>query len=276
MDFVEAIILGLIQGATEFLPISSSGHLLLVPSLFNLSEPSLSLVAFVHEGTLLAVLVYFRLELWRIVKSVVNGVRAGQPLANRDARLGWFIVVGSVPAGLAGLALEDFFDEIFGTPMAAAVFLFFTAALLVAGERLLAGKEGNRSHLNGSHKDAAMMGWLDAIVIGLAQMLALLPGISRSGSTIAAGLWRGLDRATAARYSFLLGVPAILGAGVLAAPDFGLMGSGLESKQLALLIVSFFSAAITGYVCIHFLLSWLQRRSLYVFAGYCVLITLAR
>lgn len=256
MNLLEAIILGIIQGATEFLPVSSSGHLLLLPSLLNIPIPSLSVAAVVHEGTLLAVLIYFRQDLLQIAKAVWAGLMKRDPLASEESRLGWYIAIGSIPAAVAGLTLESSFERIFGTPSYAAVFLLGTAIILFVGERLLSGK-----------KTVAEMGWSDALVIGIAQMMALLPGISRSGSTIAAGLWRGLDRTTAARYSFLLGVPAILGAGVLAAVDF----AGMEdiASQLPLLLASFLSAAVTGYVCIHFLLSWLRQHTLYGFAAYC-------
>lgn len=256
MNLIEAIFLGILQGATEFLPISSSGHLVLVPTLFNMADPGLSLIAIVHEGTLLAVLLYFRQDLWQVVRGVWIGLRQGQPLATAEARLGWYIVVGSIPVAVAGLTLEDFFEDVFGTPVAAAFFLLVTAALLVAGERLLSER-----------KQLDQIGWPDAIAIGFFQMLALFPGISRSGSTITAGLWRGLDRATAARFSFLLGVPAILGAGLLALLD--ILAADSLAAQLPLFLTAFLAAAVSGYACIYFLLNWLRQHSLYVFAAYC-------
>lgn len=257
MDILEAILLGIIQGATEFLPISSSGHLLLVPSLLNLDEPDLNMIAIAHLGTLMAVLAYFWSDLWQILRAVLDGLRRRQPLETEDSRLGWYIVVGTIPAVVAGLLLEDFFDRVFGQPVIAAAMLLGTAALLVSGELLYTGK-----------KPLAHMKWLDAIVIGLAQMLALMPGISRSGSTISAGLWRGLERPVAARYSFLLGVPAIAGAGLLAVVE--LIQAPDLTSQAPLLLVTFLSAAIVGYVCIAFLLNWLRQRSLYLFAAYCL------
>ena len=256
MTLLQAIILGIVQGMTEFLPISSSGHLLLVPALFDLPQPDLALIAIVHEGTLVAVLLYFWEEIWEIVRGVLAGLSQRQPLATPEARLGWYIFVGSIPAAVAGLLLEDFFDEVFGNPTAAAFFLVGTAVLLVAGERILSGQ-----------KEVAQMSWADAIIVGLFQMIALFPGISRSGSTIAAGLWRGLDRPTAARYSFLLGIPAILGAGILQL--FNILSAENTASQLPVFVASFVAAAISGYVCIHFLLSWLRQRSLYIFAVYC-------
>jgi undecaprenyl-diphosphatase len=257
MNLIEAIILGIIQGATEFLPISSSGHLVLVPAILNWPPASLSLVAIVHQGTLVAVLVYFWRDLWAVITAVLQGIRERQPLATAESRLGWFILLGSIPAGIAGLALESFFEEAFGTPKIAAGFLLLTAVLLIAGERLLSGK-----------KTIAQITWLDALIVGLFQTLALFPGVSRSGSTITAGLWRGLDRAAAARFSFLLGIPAILGAGLLSGLD--ILRADDLAAQLPLMAGGFVSAAVAGYLCIHFLLTWLRRHSLYPFAIYCL------
>jgi len=173
--------------------------------------------------------------------------------------LGWYIVVGSIPAATAGLLFTDFFDQVFGTPKIVAFFLLVTALLLVWGERMLTGK-----------KSLAKMTWVDAISIGFFQMLALFPGISRSGSTITGGLWRGLDRETAARYSFLLGVPAIMGAGLLSI--FDLQQSGTLASEWPLLLAAFLSAAVVGYACIYFLLAWLRSHGLYIFAAYCALL----
>ncbi len=261
MDLFEALLLGMIQGATEFLPISSSGHLVIVPALLGWNEPSLELIAIAHVGTLLAVLVYFREDIWAITRAVLTALGDRRPMATPEARLGWYILAGTVPAALAGLWFEDGLDAIFGAPQAAAAFLLVTAALLLLAERAL-----------NERLTLADMGWVDAILIGLAQMLALLPGISRSGSTIAAGIVRGLDRATAARYSFLLGIPAIAGAGLLSVVE--LAQSPANAGQVPGLLVSFAAAAVVGYLCIHFLLGWLRRRRLLPFAVYCVALSL--
>lgn len=256
MTIIEAIILGIVQGATEFLPISSSGHMVLVPSIFNMTQPDLNAVAIAHLGTLLAVLIYFYKDLRDILAGTLSGIRKGALMGTTESRLGWYIVVGSIPAAAAGLTLEDYFDEIFGTPVIAASFLLLTAALLLFGEYKRSGK-----------KELSGMSWLDAIVIGLFQMMALFPGISRSGSTIVGGLLRGLDRELAARYSFLLGVPAILGAGLLSTLD--LLDSPDLGSQLPALAATFVFSAIVGFACIHFLLQWLKKRSLIPFAVYC-------
>ncbi len=256
MSIIEAIILGVIQGATEFLPISSSGHLLLIPAIFNLPEPDLNTTAIAHLGTLSAVLVYFRRDLWQIIIAVLNGLYQRRPFEDDMSRLGWQILVGTIPAAIIGLSFEDTLDEIFGNPTIAAAALFGTAALLIIGERLHSGA-----------KPMEKLSWFDAIFIGLFQLLALLPGISRSGSTITAGLARNLDRAPAARFSFLLGIPAIGGAGLLALSD--LFSSLDVADHLTSLGVTFVVSAVVGFVCIKFLLTWLRQHSLYPFAIYC-------
>lgn len=261
MSLIEAIILGLIQGATEFLPISSSGHLILVPNLLDMSQPSLSVIAIVHLGTLVAVLIYFWRDVLTIIQAVLEGLLYKRPFEAPEARLGWFVVAGSIPTAIVGLTLADFFDKNLGQPVIAALFLLLTAVLLIVGERLLTGD-----------KNLADMSWGDALFIGLAQTLALLPGVSRSGSTITAGLMRGLDRSLSARYSFLLGIPPILGAGLLSLIELKAEANTLA--QLPTMIAAFLAAAISGYACIHFLLTWLRQRSLYIFAIYCVAFSL--
>jgi undecaprenyl-diphosphatase len=257
LTYIEAIILGIVQGATEFLPISSSGHLILIPSIFNLDEPNLNAIAIAHQGTLLAVLIYFRHELRRIIRAVVAGIHARRLLSETDSRIGWYMVAGSIPAVFIGLFFADAIDRVLANPASAAAALIVTGIILIIGEQLVTGIKG-----------LAQMGWTDAVIIGVAQAAALIPGISRSGMTITAGLGRGLDRETAARYSFLLGVPAIAGAGLLAAAE--LAQSPTASEQIPQLLVTFLTAAIVGYACIHFLLSWLRERNLYLFAAYCI------
>ncbi len=259
MNFWEAIILGIVQGATEFLPISSSAHLVLVPDILGMPEPGLTMVGVVHAGTLLAVLLYFRQDLWQISRAFLAGLVEKRPFAATESRLGWYILVGSIPAGAAGLLLEDFFEQMFSSPQAAAGFLLVTAVLLVLGEKLHSGR-----------KQIAAITWLDAILIGLGQMLALFPGISRSGSTITAGLLRGLRRDVSARFSFLLGIPAIFGASLLAALDIWADGSWAAGWPVY--VGALAAAAVSGYVAILFLLRWLQHHRLYGFAVYCVVV----
>ncbi|MFQ6101484.1 MAG: undecaprenyl-diphosphatase UppP [Anaerolineae bacterium] len=253
-----AFLLGVLQGATEFLPVSSSGHLVLVPWLFGWPAPGLAFDAVVHWGTALAVVVYF----WRDWVSLVEAAFRSlvtRSLADPQAQLAWFIVLGTVPAALLGYLLNDFFEGMFGRPVAAAGFLLVTAALLAATEWL-----GRRE------RDLGQLTWLDALLVGLAQALAILPGISRSGATIAAGLARGLRREPAARFSFLLATPIILGAGLLQVVD--LAQTGDLAAQAPALIVGFVTAGGVGFGCIHFLMRYLQRRPLYPFAVYCAVL----
>ncbi|WP_420641793.1 undecaprenyl-diphosphate phosphatase [Candidatus Leptofilum sp.] len=260
MSIIEAIIIGIIQGATEFLPISSSGHLVLLPEIFQMTSPDLTLIGLVHAGTLLAVLIYFRQDLWEIVKAVLRDLSLHQPLASKEAKLGWLIVVGSIPVALIGLPFAGFFEDVFGSPRVAAGFLLFTALLLVLGERALSGK-----------KTTADMTWTDTLIIGLFQALALFPGVSRSGSTIVGGLSRGLDRPTAARFSFLLGIPAILGAGLQAILEIFTVDAQFSGSVY---VVSFVAAAVSGYACIHWLLTWVKNHTLYGFAAYVALFSI--
>jgi len=255
MSLLEAIIIGIIQGATEFLPISSDGHLVLIPAIFGLTQPDLVLIGLVHAGTLLAIVGYFARDLWAILKAVVAGLIQRKPFADDNARLGWLMVLGSVPAGIIGLALKDWFEQQFESPVIAAAGLLVTAVFLVVGERLLRGV-----------KTIPQLTWLDTLIIGTFQVLALLPGVSRSGTTIAAGLGRGLDRPSAARFSFLVGLPAIAGAGLLAILDIFTAQGSLPLSHYA---AAFVTAAVVGYLCIAFLLTWVKSHSLYLFAAYC-------
>jgi undecaprenyl-diphosphatase len=247
--------LGIIQGATEFLPVSSSGHSILVPAVIGLSQPTLGMSVVAHLGTLLAVVIYFYRDLWQIVTTTLKSIQERQLMAYPESRLAWYIVVGSIPAAAAGFLLEDWLADIFTHPRWAAVFLLATAVILIIGEKLLSGR-----------KQLADMTWLDALIIGLFQALALLPGISRSGSTIMAGLTRGLNRELAARYSFLMSVPVIFGAGLI---ELTKLLSGEIVVEFSLLAATFLTSAVVGYLCIRFLMAWLRQRNLYPFAIYC-------
>ena len=258
MTLFQALLLGILQGATEFLPVSSSGHLVLVPWLLGWHASGLAFDAVVHWGTALAVVAYF----WRDWVSLVGAAlltlrRLPEPSQGfAGARLAWFILLGTLPGALIGWLLEDFFEGMFARPVAAAAFLLVTAAILTVSERF-----GRRQ------RDLDTLAWPDALIIGLAQALAILPGISRSGATIAAGLARGLRREPAAHFSFLLATPIILGAGLLKVVDLVQMGN--LAAQIPTLVVGFAVAGVVGFGCIHFLLRYLQRHRLYPFAVYC-------
>jgi undecaprenyl-diphosphatase len=264
VSLLQAIILGIVQGATEFLPISSSGHLVLVPWWLNWDIPAdLVFTVAVHLGTLVAVLVYFWRDWLRVLQGawkIVTTRRIDDP----DSRLFLFLIVGSIPVGIIGALFASEIEQAFQQPAAAAGFLLVTAALLVFSELRTNSQAANRT-LND-------MSWLDAILVGVAQLLALFPGVSRSGSTIAAGLFRGITRPDAARFSFLLGTPAIIGAGLITGLD--LIQSPEAAGELPLLLAGFISAGIVGYASIAFLLTHLRKRRLYIFAAYCTVVGL--
>ena len=255
MSLLQALILGILQGATEFLPVSSSGHLVLVPWLLGWDASSLTFDTTVHLGTLLAVAAYFRRDIWQIILGVLKTLR-DRNLDDFHGRLGWLIVVASLPAAILGVLLADFFERLFAAPAAVAGFLLLTGLILFLSERM-----SNRA------RSIESITWKDGLLIGLAQAGAIAPGISRSGSTIAAGLALGIKREAAARFSFLLALPIILGAGVFKLKDA--LETGVSSAEMATLTLGFAAAAISGYACIHFLISYLRRHSLYLFAFYC-------
>lgn len=265
-EIFRALVLGVVQGATEFIPVSSSGHLVVVPWLLGWHQDEASALLFdtvLHWGTLLAIFVFFWQDFLAIAKATLGSL-VSRSLADVNARLGWFIVIGSIPAAVTGLLFKDFFEGLFNAPLAAGLFLLVTAALL-------AGSEQMTRHLR-SRNRLDCLSWMDTVVIGLAQAIALAPGISRSGSTIAAGLARGVRRDAAARFSFLLGTPAFLGAGLLQMTDALSANSSAVLAQAPALIVGFVASAISGFLAIRFLLSYLRTRSLYVFAVYCALL----
>jgi undecaprenyl-diphosphatase len=264
MTPLQALILGIIQGATEFLPISSSGHLVLVPWLLNWDlDPATAFIfnVLVQWGTILAVILYFRRELLSMITAVLRGISRRRPFEGTDARLAWLILLASVPAAVLGLLLKPAIVKAFDSPLAVSFFLLVTAGLLFISERL-----------HRADKPMKALNWVDSLWIGLAQALALFPGISRSGSTIAGGLLRSLKREDAARFSFLLAIPTMLGAGTIALLDLSSIPD--PGSQLLSLFIGFASAAIVGMATIHWLLSYLRRHSLDIFAIYCTVVGL--
>lgn len=272
MEVWQAIVLGIIQGLTEFLPISSSGHLIIFPWLLDWETPGLSFDASLHLGTLLAVLVYFRAEIMRMIGAIPHALShpfallAGRvpdstPL-DIDARMGLFVVVASIPGGIAGLLLESRIDEFFHTDDASrrAITVIATMLIVVAGVMLLAERTGKR------RLKMERMTWVDSFVIGCAQALALIPGTSRSGATISAGLFRGLTRADAAKFSFLAGVPLVTAAGLKSLYDA--VSEGMSSHEVSLFLAGGVSAAVVGFLTIWGLLRFLERRSTMVFIVY--------
>ncbi|MBW7883057.1 MAG: undecaprenyl-diphosphatase UppP [Caldilineaceae bacterium] len=264
-ELIKALILGIVQGATEFIPVSSSAHLVLVPWYLGWESPSLLFDTILHWGTLVAIVIVFWRDFIALLRAWIMSLTQ-RSLADPDALLAWLIIVGTVPAVVLALLFKDQFESLFLNPRAVGVFLLVTAGLLTVSERL------------GRHQEQArglnQLNWIDAIVIGFAQALALAPGISRSGSTISAGLGRGVRRDIAARFSFLLGTPAFFGAGLFQLIDVGRADMGQIVGNLLPLAVGFAAAAVSGVLAIRFLLAYLRTRTLYVFALYCLVVGL--
>jgi undecaprenyl-diphosphatase len=269
MNILQAIILGIVQGATEFIPVSSSGHLVLVPWLLRWPSPGLVFDTVLHLGTLLALIAVFWRDLLALAAAWLRSVitflgrvirRASSDAPSGDgspqARLAWWIILATIPAALMGALWQDQFEALFDSPIRVAVLLLVTGVWLVLAERL--GRK---------ERQAEGLHWWQALLVGVAQGLAIAPGISRSGATIGAGLLLGLRREAATRFSFLLATPIILGAGLLQIKK--LLESGVLGANLAGLVLGFLAAFVTGYACIRFLLGYIKNRGLSVFAIYC-------
>lgn len=257
MNLAQGILLGIVQGATEFIPVSSSGHLVLVPWLLGWEVPDLVFDTVVHWATLVAVLAYFRNDWKRLIFASLRGLR-DRDWQDPQSRLFWLLIVGTLPAAIIGFLFEDLFESLFASATWVSFFLLVTACLLTVSERL-----GPRS------RELASVRLIDALLIGLAQAASIAPGISRSGATTAQGMLLGLERPAAARFSFMLATPIILGAGVFKLLD--LMNVSDPLAELPILLAGFCGALVTGYLCIWGLLRYLQRGKLYPFAVYCAI-----
>jgi undecaprenyl-diphosphatase len=255
MSLLESIVLGAVQGLTEFLPISSTGHLRIVPALVGWEDPGAAFTAVIQMGTTIAVLLYFRRDLWRIALAWLDSVRQRGRRRDLDARLGWYIVLGTLPISVVGLALHDQIET-----GGRNLYLIGTA-LIAFGVVMLLGERYATQRRGVEQIDAR-----DGAFVGLAQTLALIPGVSRSGATITAGLFRGLTREAAARYSFLLSTPAIV---LSAAFEFRKFVRGDETGASGLEVAVATAVAFAiGLASIHFLLRYLARHSLSVFVAY--------
>lgn len=264
MSIFQGIILGIIQGLTEFLPVSSSAHLVLVPYLLQWRLDADSAFVFdviVQLGTLAAVIIYFWKDLIAIIQAMLAALKAGQPFRDGPSLLGWWIVLATIPAGLAGLLLKSKVEAAFASPLVTAIFLFVVAIIMTLAEGL--GKQ-NRS--------LEAMRLPDAVTVGLFQALAIFPGISRSGATISGGLLRGLNRDAAARFSFLMSVPIMLAAGALAVKDLAELPN--LAQFLPVMLLGFLVAGVVGYFAIRWLLGYLRKNSLIPFALYCALLSI--
>jgi undecaprenyl-diphosphatase len=318
LSYLEAIVVGFIQGVTELFPVSSLGHNVLIPALvgggwakdLNVAKPESPYLAFIvglHVATAIGITCYFWRDWVRLIRGFVSSLR-NREVETPDQKLAWMIILATIPVGIVGLAFEHLFRVIFGVPVRAAIFLAINGVILYAGERFrtrkslaaeqrvlaerdqeeeqeseLVGARVGGTHTSGqralrqeqvtasikSDRRLAAIGYLEAVLIGSAQCLALLAGISRDGVVMVAGMFRGLAREDAARFSFLLATPVILAAGVLKVPDLlGPLGNGIRPQILVGSLVS----GIGAYISVRFLMKYFQTRTLTPFAIYCLVV----
>ena len=268
MTLLHAFLLGIIQGLTEFIPVSSTAHLLIGQKLLGIPADGamFSFLVIVQLGTLVSLFAFYWKDLLTIVSSTFQVSRSMLTKPREtwnlkpESLLGWYILIATIPALLAGYLLKDAVEALFQQPMLQASIRLFSAAILLTLAELLTKKNRNLESMT----------WLDALVIGLFQIIAVFPGASRSGTTISGGMFRGLDRPSAARFAFLMSVPVMLAAGGY--EMLGVMNMPNLSGFLPLLAVGFVTAAIVGWFAIKWLIDYLSKRSLYVFAVYCAVV----
>lgn len=255
MDIFQAAVLGIVQGATEYIPVSSSAHLVIVPHIFGWNIHGKEAFVFdvlVQLGTLVGILLYF----WRDLLDIVTSfLKAPGNFKSHSTCTGWYLILATIPAGFIGILFKDEIAGFFDSPRAALMFLIVTGGLLILAEWL-------------GIKTRKAVEARDALAMGLAQTLALFPGISRSGSTISVGMLLGLNRAAAAKFSFLMSIPVMLGAAMVALNDMFESSEFLAANALPI-FVGFLASAVSGYVVIKWLLDYLRNHSLYAFAAYC-------
>ena len=253
MDTLHAIVLGIVQGLTEFLPVSSSGHLRIVPAFFGWEDPGAAFTAVTQLGTMLAVLVYFRADLLRIAIAWLGSLRDPSLRSDIDARMGWYILLGTVPISIVGLAFSSQIES-----GARDLYLIGIALIVFSFVMLAAERYGKRE------REIETLTRRDGIIIGCAQAIALIPGVSRSGATISAGLVLGLARPAAARYSFLLSIPAVVLSGLFEVRKIGEGGGAGAGATIIATVLAF----VVGYASIAFLLRFLVKHSISVFVLY--------
>lgn len=261
MDIIQGIIIGIVQGLTEFLPVSSSAHLVFVQKLLGV-ESSIAFDVFLHLGTLIAVLWFFRFDVYKMLSSwfssledIIQGRFREGFYEDPYKRLAWYVILATIPVGIVGVLFEDSVDALFaGALYVPAFFLFVTGTILYLSQRMPSG-EVNYNTITKK----------EALFMGLGQACAILPGLSRSGTTIAAGLTIGLDKEFAAKFSFIISIPAILGAFVLQAKDIG----GALDVNFLPVILGFIASIVAGYMAIRWMLDLIKNRNLDIFAYYC-------
>jgi undecaprenyl-diphosphatase len=272
MTILQAIILGIVQGLTEYIPISSSAHLIIVPWLFGWHDPALTSLSFdvaLHLGTLVAVLWFFATDWVRLIRAGLDSLVEHKIGADPDRKLAWLLVIGCIPGGIAGVLAESKIDQLFHQPNVPIkpIAMIVLGIIISSLALVMFIVERQARHT----REMNLLTLKDAILIGLAQALAIFPGVSRSGSTITAGLALNLKREAAARFSFLLSAPIIAGAGLKSVWDMVLQyqgGSSFSSSELILFPFGFIAATISGYFCIKYLLRYLQKNSTNLFVYY--------
>lgn len=283
MEIIKAIVLGIVQGATEFFPVSSSGHLVIIPFIFKWDYIPVYYAVTLHFATLIALIAVFYREIGNIMKYFFLGIFKKSFRKNGYFRLSLLIIVATIPAVFAGFFLEKYLETFFSKPLYVAAFLLVTAALLFAGE--IAGRRIERirktDNFNDSKtleqesiKTAGRIGYLNAFVIGIGQAIAIFPGISRSGATISFARFFGIKRQDCVRFSFLLSIPVVLGAFVFEFADSYKFIAGLDKTSIFYIFVSFIFAFGSGFVAIKFIESISRTRNLNFFAIYCIFISI--
>lgn len=255
MSILQAIILGLVQGIAEFLPISSSGHLVLLQNIFGFQEATLTFDIVLHLGTLTALLLFFWRDWIKIIKSFFTSIRKWNLKNDAEQRLAWFLIIATIPGAVFGFFLEEKIETILRNTLVVAVALAGLGSLLLLAER--AAKK---------RKELDQMKWWESVLIGLSQAVALVPGVSRSGVTITTGLFLGLKREAAARFSFLLSTPIIFGAGISSFRK--ILEDGNGNGGYLTYAIGFAISAISGYLAIKYLLKYVEKHSLDIFAYY--------
>lgn len=270
MTFAQAIALALLQGVTELFPVSSLGQTILVPAVLqwhniNRADPTfLAFVTVLHLGTALALVIFYRKTWVRIVRALVRSIARGKLSSDPDEKLGWLLIVGSVPVGLLGVILKDPVRQFFGSAETAAIFLILNAFIMFFGEFL---RRRQKAQLHRPDKPVIQLSWFQAVGVGIGQALALFPGISRSGASMVAGLLFDLNHEDAANYSFLLATPVILAAGLLEIGD--LSGPGAHAV-LVQAIIGGIVAGIAAYASVAFLVRYFENNDLRPFGWYCL------
>jgi undecaprenyl-diphosphatase len=263
MTLWQAIVLGVVQGLTEFLPISSTAHLRIVPALLGWDDPGAAFTAVIQLGTLVAVLLYFSSDIVAMTKGILGGLRDGKPVGTPEAKMGWMVIVGTIPVVIFGLLFKKHIETTLRSLYVIAGAMLALAVVLMLAEWFVRWRQRQGHAL----REMKVLGWVDAIVVGCAQCVALIPGSSRSGCTITGGLFLGMTRETAARFSFLLSLPAVLAAGIfeLIKARHELLATPEHVHDLfAATLVSF----IVGYASIAFLLGYLKKHTTWVFIIY--------